>query len=250
MLLAVDVGNSNIVCGVWGDGKWQATCRFDTHPVDKLQYQKELDRLLNDFKPHISEVIVSSVVPGVPPHLDEVLNDSLACEVKWLDISFDLGITIQTNQPGKVGTDLIADAVAAYHIIQGQCIVVDFGTATTVMAVSETGILLGGSICAGLKMSNEVLSSKAARLFEVPLQPPLSVLGKNTQESVQSGLVLGHIAMVEGLVQRMKQEAGPAKVVSTGGYAKVLSPLTDLFDFVEPMLTLNGLRLIAERQGQ
>lgn len=247
MLLAVDVGNSNIVFGVWNDEEWVTTHRINTHAVDRTRYKKELSLVINECGAQITKVIVSSVVPDVTTQLTAVLEHALQTDVKLLDSSFDLDITIQTKQPDKVGTDLIADAEAAYHLIQDQCIVVDFGTATTVMAIDEAGSLLGVAICTGLRGAKEALTG-AAQLFDVPLQAPSSVLGKNTIESMQSGLVVGHVAMVEGLVARMRQEIGSAQVVATGGFAEILAPLTDLFDEVDPLLTLDGLRLIAERQ--
>ncbi len=248
MLLAVDIGNSNIVFGVWGDEKWVTSGRFETYPVDVTQYKSRSEELLNEHKSRISDIIISSVVPAASQPMADLLSSLLRSEPELLDATFDLGIVVQTDHPEKVGTDLIADAAGAYHLVRDNCVVVDFGTATTIIAVEKPGALTGAAICAGLKASKEALAGKTAQLFDVPLEPPSSVLGKNTIEAMQSGLVLGHIAMVEGLVERMKKKTGPAKVVATGGLVEMLAPLTDLFDFVEPMLTLDGLRLIAEQQ--
>lgn len=249
MLLAVDVGNSNIVFGVWDNEEWRATSRIDTHGVEQDRYKKELNQLINSCDAKITEIMVSSVVPEVIDPLTSVLKNTFQTEINLLDASFNLGISIQTKQPEKVGTDLIADAEAAYHLIQDRCIVVDFGTATTVMAINEKGNLLGVAICTGLRGAKQALTG-AAQLFDVPLQAPPSVLGGNTIEAMQSGLVVGHVAMVEGLVARMRKEMGSAQVIATGGFAERLDPLTDLFDVTEPLLTLDGLRLIAERQPQ
>jgi type III pantothenate kinase len=165
-----------------------------------------------------------------------------------VDAGTDTGISLEVDHPTQVGADLIAGAAGAYALVKGQCIVVDFGTATTVMAVEPPGVLAGGAICAGLKVSAEALTGKAAQLQNIPLEMPASVMGKNTVECMQSGLVSGHLSMIEGLIERMKSELGPARVVATGGLLPILAPHTTIFDFTEPTLILDGLRLIAERQ--
>ncbi len=251
MLLAVDIGNSNIVCGISNEGKWIYFKRFETHPVRGGQYEQNLRSILDEIKvkkADVAKIVISSVVPAATKPVYETLDNLFQPEPVLLNAEFDSGITIETDHPEKVGTDLIADAAAAYHLIRDNGIVVDFGTATTVMSVEKSAVLGGVAICAGLKASKEALVGRAAQLFDVPLQPPPSVLGKNTVEAMQSGLVLGHIAMVEGLINRIKKETGPAKVVATGGFAEMLAPLTDIFDKVEPTLTLDGLRIIAERE--
>ncbi len=249
MLLAIDIGNSNIVCGCWSEDKWASIERFETKPVSVEVYKKQIIAFLDELNSsNISKVIISSVVPEVTEPALEILERLLHSKPLLLNAAFDTGIAIETDHPEKVGTDLIADAAGAYYLIQDTCLIVDFGTATTLMTVEKPGILRGVSICAGLKASKEALVGKAAQLFDVPLQPPPSILGKNTIEAMQSGLVLGHISMVEGLVDRIKKETGTAKVVVTGGFAEMLAPLTDVFDEVEPTLTLDGLRIIAERQ--
>lgn len=252
MIIAVDIGNSDIVLGAWNKSKWISSIRFETHPGDSGRYKTEIDRFMQPLSAGSSQpaqTILSSVVPDATQPMVNVLNSLLLTNPLVLNSTIDTGLEIHNDEPEKVGTDLIADAVGAYHLIQDDCIVVDFGTATTVIAVEKPGALTGGAICPGLKASRKALADNAAQLFDVPLQPPPSVFGKNTVEAVQSGLVLGHAAMVEGLVKRMKKEMNTAQIVATGGRAELFAPLTDLFDRVEPMLTLDGLRLIAERNS-
>lgn len=252
MILAADVGNSNIVMGVWGDeGGWINILRFDTHPATTDRYQKRvadfLDKAINDFS-QITEVLIGSVVPEAVQPISAALNEVLSVTPKLLDASFNTGIKIERTPAEKVGTDLIADAVGAYELVKDNCIAVDIGTATTIMFIENPGVLAGGAICAGLKTTKEALIGNAALLADMPLQPPPSPLGKSPAQTIQSGLIYGHIAMIEGLIERMKQEAGAAETVATGGFVEMLAPLTDVFDHVEPTLTLDGLRLIAERQ--
>src|SRR5699024_8717496 len=250
MLLAVDIGNSNIVFGLWRQKKWILTERFETRPIDGSFYRAKFNHPLKKHSippDHVTEIIIGSVVPEVNESLLHILNDLFSPRPVFLNSSIDTGLHISNEHTGQIGADLIAGSVAAYHLAQDNCIVVDFGTATTVMAVQKPGILAGGAICAGLKASKEALIGQAAQLYDIELKPPPSVLGKNTIETMQSGLVVGHIAMVEGLIKRFKKELGPCKVVATGGFVKLLTPLTETFDFVEPHLTLNGMRLIVEK---
>jgi type III pantothenate kinase len=152
-----------------------------------------------------------------------------------------------TDHPEKVGADLLADAVAAWNLFGDNCIVVDFGTATTFTTVRKPAELLGVAISAGLNTTIDGLVSRTAQLPQIELAPPPSVIGKNTVHAMQAGLVLGYLCMVEGLIERIKGEIGYAQVVATGGLSAVLSPWTNSFDVVDPWLTLDGLRLIAER---
>jgi len=158
------------------------------------------------------------------------------------------GLRIRTDNPAEVGADLVANAVAAYDRFRGNCIVVDFGTATTFTAVAEPGDLLGVAIAPGLNLTASALSLGTAQLPRVQLAPPPAAIGRNTVHSMQAGLVFGYVGLVEAIVGRMREElGGSAQVVATGGLVRVIAPLTDQFTAVEPLLTLEGLRLIAER---
>ena len=247
MLLAVDVGNSNIVFGIWDGNVWVQQTRVETHHAKKTDAFVALLRELSAER-DVDSAIISSVVPP--------LNDPLFCAIKtFLGIDalilmarLDTGITLGTDQPERVGTDLIADAVGAYRLVNDDCIVVDFGTATTVMAVENPGKLTGVAICTGLKVSVDALVGKTAQLPDIPLEVPAAALGTNTVKAMQSGLVLGHLCMVEGLIDRIKNEKKINSVVATGGLVSLFAPHTQHFNYVEPTLTLDGLRIIAERQ--
>lgn len=158
------------------------------------------------------------------------------------------GISVLTDNPREVGADRIVNALAAHTRFGGPCIVVDFGTATTYDAVSDKGDYLGGAIAPGMRISEESLTSHAARLPDVEIASPKSVIGKNTVEAMQSGLLWGTVAELEGMVDRMEAElGGEVTVVATGGLAEDVVPYTDCIDHYEPWLTLEGLRLIFER---
>ncbi len=158
------------------------------------------------------------------------------------------GIRIRTDNPGEVGADLVANAVAAYDLFGCACVAVDFGTALSFTAVSAGGDLVGVAIAPGLTHALKALSDNTAQLPLVPLAAPPSAIGRNTVHSIQAGLVLGYVGLVEGLVARMRGElGGGVKVIATGGQALVIPPLTSIFDKVDPWLTLDGLRLISER---
>jgi len=252
MFLAVDIGNSNIVIATWSDGAWNRQWRLETRPLQKPEdYKRWIEKRFAKagLQPaDITTIALSSVVPAVTPALEEALIDCFAIQPYVLRTDRQSVITVAREDPARVGTDLIADAAGAYTLVKDDCITVDFGTATTIMAIKKPGALYGGAICAGLKVTASALIDRAAQLHDIPLEPPPSVLGGNATETLQSGLIFGHLCMVEGLIERMKQELGPVKVVVTGGLASTLAPYTDCFDYIEPMLTLDGLRIIAERQ--
>jgi type III pantothenate kinase len=255
MLLALDIGNSNIVIGASENKQWEHQWRIQTD-ADKTADEygvlfsnlfREVNLKYGDF----SRIIISSVVPQLTQTISEVFEKRSHTKVLVLNGKIDTGIKLKTNSPESVGADLIADAAGAYDVFGENCIVVDFGTATTVIAVQNPGELIGGAICAGVKVTVDALVGKAAQLSQIPLEPPQNIIGRNTIESMQSGLVLGHICMIEGLVDRMqKQLGGSAKVLATGGLSEKMGAHTDYFDVIDPMLTLDGLRLIMDRQTQ
>ena len=251
MLLAIDIGNTNIVFGVFDGNKWAHHWRIQTvHKRMSDEYAVLFQQLLAEVGLSLSsfdQTVLASVVPPLTSGIVEMVEHRTGHPPLIIRQHLSLGIELKTEQPEKLGADLIADAVAAYDLFEDNCIVVDFGTATTFTAVANPGQFLGTAIAAGLNTTIDGLVSHTAQLPQIELSAPPSVIGRNTVHAMQSGLVLGYVCMVEGLVRRIKSELGHAHVVATGGLSSVIAPLTDAFDRVEPWLTLNGLRLIAER---
>jgi len=253
MLLALDIGNSNIVIGASDNGNWKHQWRIQTDPNKTAdEYGVLFGNLFSEEMlnyENFSRIIISSVVPQLTQKISQVFEKRSHTEALVLNGEVETGIKVKRGSPESVGADLIADAVGAYEVFKDNCIVVDFGTATTVMAVRNPGELVGGAICAGVKVTIDALVGKAAQLSQIPLEPPQQVIGGNTMESMQSGLVLGHLCMIEGLIDRMRKEiGGQVKVIATGGLSEKMGTHTDYFDVIDPMLTLNGLRLIMDRQ--
>ncbi len=250
-LLAVDIGNSNLKFGLHDGSAWThywpvATVR------DKMpdEYAVLLRSFLGEVglaPADIDRVVLSSVVPQLTQGMIEMLDRQIGRRTLRVSIDLNLGIEVTTERPRDVGTDLLANAVAGYQRANDACIVVNFGTATTLLGVSSTGQLEGVAIAAGLQVTANALVGGAAQLAHVPLELPPGPLGRDTQGAMQAGLVLGHLVMVEGLIHRIVQARGPHKVVATGGLSGVFAQHTPIFDAVDPYLTLDGLRLIAER---
>jgi len=251
MLLALDVGNTNIVFGVHDGAHWAHTWRVQT-VRDRMpdEYAVMFRTFLSEaglsFE-QLDHVILSSVVPSLTAGLSEMVADRTGYAPLVLNHTVNTGIRIAVPRPERVGSDRIADAVAAYDRCQGNCIVVDFGTATAFTVVAAPGELIGAVIAAGLLTTAYALVQRTAQLPQVELVAPATVIGRDTVHAMQSGLVLGHIALVEGLAARIKAELGPAQVIGTGGLARLIAAHSDCFDIVDPWLTLEGLRLIAER---
>lgn len=248
MLLAIDVGNTNIVVGLYDSGRWLDSWRAAT---DASRMADEYAALLDGFFAYanvslrdVSAVVVSSVVPALTATFEEVASRYCHCEAIVVGAGTATTIKILYENPREVGADRIANAVATMHLHGGPAIVIDFGTATTFDALSESGEYLGGSIAPGLTIAADALFQHAARLFRVELKKPSHAIGRNTAASVQSGIMLGYVGLVEGLIARFRHEMGPAKVVATGGLAGVIASQTSMVDVVDPMLTLEGLRLI------
>ncbi|MGM0547308.1 MAG: type III pantothenate kinase [Bacteroidota bacterium] len=254
MLLALDIGNSNIVIGASSNGQWKHQWRIQTDTNKTAdEYAVLFNSLFDEFGLSFNKfdrIIISSVVPQLTRTISQVFEKKSHTEALILNGDVKTGLKINRVNRKSVGADLIADAVGAYALFEDDCIVVDFGTATTVMAVRKPGEFIGGAICAGLKVTIDALVGKTAQLSQIPLEPPKQVIGGSTMEAMQSGLVLGHLCMIEGLIDRMKaQLGGTAKVVATGGLSQQIAEHTDYFDVIDPMLTLDGLRMIMERQG-
>lgn len=251
MLLAVDIGNTNIVIGVFHREKLKATWHFATD-VHKMadEYASTLLNLLPreglGFA-DIDEAIVSSVVPPLVATFEELCKRYLQVSPMVVGAGIKTGVRIRTDNPREVGADRVVNAAAAHQLYGGPLIVIDFGTATTFDAVSAEGDYLGGAIAPGIGIAAEVLFERTAKLPRVELVPPKKAIGKNTITSMQSGIIFGYIGLVEGIVARMRQELGEGtRVITTGGLADLVARETKIIDVVEPDLTLIGLRLIHE----
>jgi len=256
MLLAIDVGNTNIVLGVF-DGQtlvesWRLqTLRERTSDelgllVDGLFSRSRIERV------QIRGIVLGSVVPPLTPTIVAMAERYFAVKVLTVDPPSNSGMPILYENPWEVGADRIVNSVAAYetygHGANRPLIVVDFGTATTLDAVSAKGEYLGGAICPGVQISADALFQRAARLPRIDVRKPPRIVGQTTVGAMQSGLFYGYVGMVEGLVRRMDAElGGHALCVATGGLAPVIAPETALIDHVDPDLTLQGLRIVWER---
>ncbi len=250
MLMAIDVGNTNIVGGVYESSRLLETLRIQT--VAK----KTEDEYVTIFRAILAErgidpgsvdrVIVSSVVPALTGAISAMVTRLFRIDPMVLGPALYSRLPVKVIAQDEIGTDLVADAVAAYGKVGGACIVVDFGTALTFTCVSGAGEIRGVSIAPGLGTAVGALSRDTAQLPNVPLAPPPSVLGQNTVQAIQAGVVYGYTGLVEYLIARMVRELGEeAKIVATGGLCRVVSQLTNIFDYVEPDLTLDGLERIA-----
>lgn len=253
MLLAVNVGNTNTVLGVFRGADLERRWRVSTElerTADELAvlFAGLLEQAELSFSSQITGVVISSVVPTSTTQLREMVHRYFNFPPVVVEPGTRTGLSIQTDNPREVGADRIANALAAFHRYGGPCIVIDFGTATTYDVVSEAGEFLGGAIAPGVQTSNASLSRETARLPQVELQGPRSPIGKNTVEAIQAGLIFGTAAETDGMIERIRKElGGTATVVATGGLAGQIVPHCQFVDEVDPWLTLEGLRLVFER---
>ncbi len=253
MLLVFDVGNTNMVIGVYEGKKLVTDFRIctDIHKTSD-EYGILIGNLLEynkiDIK-SIEDVIISSVVPSVMYALESFCIKY--CEKKPLVVGpgIKTGLNIKYDNPKQVGADRIVNAVAGIEKYGSPLIIVDFGTATTFCAISEKSEYLGGTICPGLKISSEALFSYAAKLPRVELTKPGKTICKTTVEAMQSGIIYGYVGQVEKIISMMKKELGSedVKVIATGGLSVLIHSETDSIDYIDKFLTLEGLRLIYEK---
>lgn len=259
MILVLDVGNTNIVLGVYNGEELISEWRLSTDAgktADEYGIQVIQLFLQNKLDPSdIEGVIVSSVVPDIMYSLEHMIRKYYEVDPIIVGPGVKTGINIKYDNPKEVGADRIVNAVAAHEIFKSPVIIIDFGTATTFCAVTKDGDYLGGTICPGIKISSEALFQKAAKLPRVELIKPSRVICKNTVSSMQAGIVYGYIGQVEYIVDKMKKEMielGESEplVISTGGMAKIIAQNSKSVDVIEPFLTLKGLRLIYEKNKE
>ena len=251
MLLAIDIGNTNVVLGVFDKDKlvenWRVGTNTQITPDEYAMIFRDLFGFAGlEFK-QITGVIISTVVPPLLPVMTEMSHKYFRLEPMVVTHEIKTGIKMRYDNPKEVGADRIVNAAAAYKLYGGPIIIVDFGTATTFCAVTENGEYLGGAITPGVKISAEALFQRASKLPRVELAKPPKVIGADTISAMQSGIIYGYAGLVDGIVERMKKELSmEAKVVATGGLAELVSPETKTIQEIKPHLTLEGLRLLYE----
>jgi len=251
MLLVVDVGNTNTVIGMYEGERLLANWRIETRRHRTADEHGMLLRQLisvRNLSPDlVSSAVLACVVPPAQASVERALRNTFRVEPLVVGPGIKTGMPILMDNPREVGADRIVNALAAWHRERVACIVVDFGTATTFDVISPKGEYLGGAICPGLVISANALYHQAAKLPRVPLEKPPRVVGKGTVESMQSGLVYGYVALVDGVVERMRNELGfPVKVYATGGQALIVADECRHIDIIDPELTLDGLRILYE----
>ncbi len=254
MVLALDVGNTNMTGGVFDGEDIKATFRITTKiPRTSDEYGMMLHNLLEINGISVSDienVAVCSVVPDVMHSLENAIIKYCKVKPMIIDASLNTGIRIMTPHPQQIGADRIVDAVAAYEIYGGPVLVMDFGTATTYDLVDAEGAFRGGITAPGIKISAKALWEDAAKLPKIEIKKPQAVLGTDTISSMQSGLIYGQIGQTEYIVKRVKEEAGLEQmtVVATGGLGRIIASETKTIDHYDPNLTLKGIYLIYKKQ--
>jgi type III pantothenate kinase len=253
MLLVIDVGNTNAVLGVYDGSELRQDWRIRT---ERNTTEDEFNVLINSLFSagnisvrHVDRTIISCVVPPMVTILDAFCRKYLGHAPQWVDAKNCAGMPILLKNPAEVGADRIVNGIAAFKKYGTSLIVVDFGTATTFDAISEKGEYLGGAISPGIGIASEALFREASKLPRVEIfVPPEKVIGKDTISSIKSGIIFGYAGLVDGIVRRMQAEMGTQpKVIATGGLARLLFDVSETIEAVEPALTLEGLRIIANQ---
>lgn len=252
-LLAIDIGNTNIHFGLWRDGAWAFSWRARTVAT---KMPDEYAVLLRNFLSGaglafdaITDVAISSVVPPLTLAFVELAQRYMNIEALVVTNETDTGVTIRIDQPGQAGADRIVNSAAVVALYGPPAIVIDFGTATTFDVISPDGAYIGGAIAPGINLAHDALVSRAARLHKIDLVPPPNAIGSNTIHAMQSGIFLGYVSLVEGMVARIRDVMAikDMQVIATGGLAPLFKQHTPAIDLIAAELTLDGLRVIWER---
>lgn len=248
LLLALDVGNTNTVVGLFEGDRLRTHWRLTTHAertADEVgMWLLQLLRWEKVDPADLAAVAISSVVPPIDPRLDEGVRRFLDVVPFFVEPGVKTGMPLLVDAPHELGADRLCDAVAAYAEHGGPCLVLDFGTAVTWEVVSAQGEYLGGAIAPGPGVTADALALKTAKLPRVAMAPPDRVIGKGTVDSIQIGLFYGYLGLIEGVTRRILEELGEATVIATGGLAGAFAAHTELIHHVEPDLTLHGLRML------
>jgi type III pantothenate kinase len=252
-LLALDVGNTNTVVGLFkGDelrGHWRLTTHADRTADEIGMWLRQLLQWEKVTPSDLVGVAVASVVPPMDPRLREGVGRYLGKTPFFVEPGIKTAMPLRVEAPQELGADRLCDAVAAFARYGGPCLVIDFGTAVTWEVVSAEGEYLGGVIAPGPGITAEALGGKTAKLPQVAMAPPPRVIGKGTIDSIQSGLFYGYLGLIQGITRRILEELGAATVIATGGFAPIFAEHAPLIDVVESDLTLHGLRLLWKKNN-
>jgi type III pantothenate kinase len=254
MILAMDVGNTNIKCGLFQAGELRHSFRLSTD-IDQTSDEYGI-RILGFFDylklppAQIKGVVISSVIPSVNYTIEHMAREYFGQKPMFVGPGVKTGINIKYDNPRELGSDRIVNAVGAYELFGGPVITVDFGTATSFGAISAQGDFLGGAICPGIKIAAEALTSSAAKLPRIELVRPRQVINKSTVAGMQAGILYGYVGQVQYIVEKMKREMGDARVVATGGFSGLIAEETTVIDEIIPTLTLIGLERIFARNTE
>ncbi len=245
MLLAIDIGNTSTACGVWDGTVWLGTWRGDTGDfVSEDELVEWLGSMFdaNGLAPNLGGAICASVVPAVDEVWERAMLRWAGVQLRFLRLGADVGLNMDVEVPSSVGADRLANCLGALAKYQPPIIVVDFGTATTFEAIDQSGSFVGGAILAGVRTASQALFDRAAKLSDTPLVVPDHAIGRNTTESLQSGIMFSYAGGVDALAEKMKAElGGNSKVIATGGLSSLFMGLCQALQIQEPMLTLDGL---------